>query len=109
MALIPGTIQDDALATTAAADVLTALSGNDVVLIALPGHHPAVGESLDGGLGGFDRLWLTSAGPDTYVLRASVTNFEAVQLVDGAGNSFGTGALNLDASLVAVGLLLTGN
>jgi Ca2+-binding RTX toxin-like protein len=108
MATITGTSLDDVLATTAAVDILSALNGNDVVLVAAAADHGA-GETLDGG-GGFDRLWFTSAsGGETLVLRSTVTGFEAALIADAVGNGSGGTMLHLDATAVAAALLLAGN
>src|SRR4029077_19201546 len=79
--------------------------------------HHGTTENLNGGAG-FDRFWFTSSsGADSLVILAATAGFEAIQIVDEAGNSFGTTALDLNASalgapnalLPAVGALLAGN
>jgi len=107
MATIIGTALDDVLVTTATFDTVTALNGNDVVLVALAAHHGTT-ENLNGGAG-FDRLWFTATSGGPLVLLAATAAFEAFQIVDAAGNAFGTVALDLNASALTTGAILTGN
>ncbi|HEX9395152.1 MAG TPA: calcium-binding protein, partial [Burkholderiales bacterium] len=108
MALINGTALDDVLVSPAGADTLTALGGNDVIVVAAPADHP-VGEKIDGGLG-YDRLWFTWTTDGTpLVLRATDVALESVQVADAVGYAGGTANINLDASALTVGLALGGN
>ena len=93
---ITGSLFDDALATTPAPDKLTALAGNDIVLISAFGDH--VGDTLDGGLG-YDQLWFTGGG--TLPLLATVTGIESANIVDAVGNSNDTIAADINAGAVA--------
>lgn len=108
MAIITGTISDDILFTTAAADDVTALDGNDIILIAAAADY-APGERLNGGAG-FDRLWFTSTtADDSLVLAATATDLEFILIGDAVGNTTGTVDLNVDASLLGIGVFLIGN
>jgi Ca2+-binding RTX toxin-like protein len=108
MAVITGTALDDVLTTTGSADAVSALAGNDLILIDASAAH-AVGETIIGGTGG-DRIWFTSTtGGETLTLRSGVTQVETVVLADAAGGTSGTTNLSLDAGAVLVGLSLLGN
>lgn len=108
MAVITGTALDDVLTTTGSADAISALAGNDLILIDASAAH-AVGETIIGGTGG-DRIWFTSTtGGETLTLRIGVTQIEAVLLADAAGSTSGTANLSLNAGAVLGGLILVGN
>lgn len=107
MASITGTSLDDVLVTTADADAVSALAGNDVILIGgADAHDP--GETINGG-SGFDRIWYISSNAGETLLLAGVTQVEAVLMVNAGGLLAGATNLNLDASALATGLLLVGN
>ena len=107
MASITGTSLDDVLATTADADAVSALAGNDIILIGgADAHDP--GETLNGG-SGFDRIWYISSNAGETLLLSGVSQVEAVLMVNAGGSIAGTTNLSLDASALGTGLLLVGN
>lgn len=110
MAAIKGTLFDDVLIDVAGVDTISGLAGNDVILLAAAADYPP-GEKIDGSTG-FDRLWFTSAVPETLtLLAASVTGIEVVEMVDAVGN-VSSAALNVNAAAmtaIATGFTLTGN
>src|SRR5712671_6414779 len=94
---ITGSLFDDVLATTAAADKVTALAGNDIILVAAGGDHVA-GETLDGGLG-VDQLWF-AGGVVPLTLLASSVGIETVRIADAVGNGNDTVAGDSNAAAV---------
>src|SRR5260221_2112299 len=96
MALISGAaLQNDVFVPLPGADTLTALAGNDVIVVAAPADHPA-GEKVDGGTG-YDRLWFGSTS-GILLLGATDLALEFVQIANAVGDATGTAAVNIDAS-----------
>jgi len=105
---LTGGLGNDTLNGGTGDDAMDGGAGNDVFLIGDAGEH-GVGEVLDGGTG-TDVLRFTSTSDDqTLALTAGVTGIEAVVIANAAGLSTGTTDLNVDASAVTSGLLMTGN
>ncbi|MBH0204201.1 MAG: calcium-binding protein, partial [Nitrospira sp.] len=105
---LAGLAGNDVLSGGAGDDDVQGGDGNDVFLIGDAGEHGG-SEALAGGIGA-DVLRFTSTTDDqTLVLTNGVTGIEAVVIANAAGLTTGTTDLNVDASAVTSGLLMTGN
>jgi Ca2+-binding RTX toxin-like protein len=106
--ILMGLAGNDVLSGGAGDDTVQGGAGNDLILIADQGDHGG-SEVVDGGTG-TDVLRFTSTTDDqTLVLTAGVTGIEGVVIANAAGLTTGTTDLNVDASAVTSGLLMTGN
>jgi Ca2+-binding RTX toxin-like protein len=92
-------------------DNLDGGEGSDVYVIGLAADHPAA-EITDSGSSGIDEVRFASTKASTLVLYAGDTGIENVVIGTGAAAQAvktGTGALNVNASLVQNGLSIVGN
>jgi Ca2+-binding RTX toxin-like protein len=126
---VTGTANADTLTGTAGIDVINGLGGNDIItgaggtdilnggegsdiyVMALTAEHTAA-EIADTGTSGTDEVRFTSTVASTLTLYAGDTGIETVTIGTGTAAAAvvnGTTVLNIDASLVANGLTLTGN
>lgn len=107
---LTGNSGDNTIVGTAAADVITANNGNDVIVIADAAHY-AAGETLLGG-GGTDTIRFTGTTDGqglTLAGGAATSGIEIVMLSDAQGDTAGTAQLNLDASALSAAMTLIGN
>ena len=88
------------------ADNLLGGAGDDVLLVASAAEY--AGDAINGGNGN-DVMRFTSSAAATLVLNATLTQLEEVRIADTAGNSSGTAAINVNASLARSGLSIFGN
>ena len=106
--ILAGMAGNDLINGGAGNDTVNGGDGNDVILIGDAAEH-GLNEVLDGGTG-TDVLRFTSTTDDqTLVVTAGVTAIEQVVIGTAAGLTTGTTDLNVDASAVTSGLLMTGN
>jgi Ca2+-binding RTX toxin-like protein len=99
---------NDTLNGGASDDILNGGDGNDVILIGNAADH-GVGEVINGGAGADVIRFTSTTGGETLVLSPDVTGVESVVIVNAAGLTTGTAALNVDASALNSGLSITGN
>ncbi len=110
--ILTGTAFADTLNGGAGTDVLKGGGGSDLYIIATGADHPAA-EIQDTGLVGSDEVRFTATTANqTLTLFAGDIGIETVVIGTGAGataTTNGTAALNVDASLIANALSITGN
>ena len=106
-----GNAGNNVLDGKAGIDVLDGGEGSDIHLIAAASDHPAA-EIADSGTSGIDEVRFAATAASTLTLFAGDVGIERVVIGSGLGevaNSSGTGALNIDASLVGNSLSIVGN
>ena len=106
--VIGGRAGADTLSGGAGADNLSGDSGNDVFIIGASADH-AVGEVISGGTESDVIRFTSTTALDLLTLRSGVTGVEEVEISDAAGGNAGILALNVTASALGYGILITGN